>query len=42
MLVSNIRLHEMENIKANQNHVFKSKKLSFRWSHFHVLDMTPI
>lgn len=37
-----MQTHEMEKSNENQHHVFKSRRLSFRWSHRHSLDMTPI
>lgn len=32
----------MEKIKANQNHVFKSKQLSVTCSHFQTVETTPV
>lgn len=36
------RSHEMEKIKANQNQVLMSSKLSVTCSHFHTVETTPI
>lgn len=36
------RTNEIEKIRANQNQVLMSKRLSITWAHFHSVDTIPI